>query len=383
MTKSQRPTTAKRRLLARAEREAAQLTDRIVARARTEMPGYGALSATAIGRDTRGLVDRLFAALREERPLTDDDVRALREYGETRARQGVSLVDVQNGCRIAVREVLDVLAAAAGSGRLADRNLLAVTRDLLDIADQATMAFSGGHREVELELARQDQQERVEFVRGLLLGLLGPADIRVDAQRFGLELDADYRAVRVGAGDSVATAELRRVLGGVPARGLTAVVDGNIAGFVTASAVFDAGIDGVIGIGSAVRLDHLPRSFRLAGRMLSTAVVYGVRGIADLDRLGLLPMVTVDPDFGSELARRFLDPLADGDMARSLVDTVECYLESGMRIDATAARLVVHPNTVRYRISRFEQQTGADLRAAHVSAQVWWAIQHRRADGSG
>ncbi|MFE3060288.1 PucR family transcriptional regulator [Nocardia sp. NPDC059239] len=352
-------------------------------RARTEMPGYGVLSATAIGRDTRGLVDRLFAAFREERPLTDDDVRALREFGETRARQGVSLVDVQNGCRIAVREVLDVLAAVAGSGRLADRNLLEVTRDLLDIVDQATMAFSGGHREVELELARQDQQERAEFVRGLLLGLLGPADVRVGAQRFGLELDADYRAVRIGAGDSVATVELCRVLGGVPGRGLTAVVDGNIAGFVTASAVFDAGIDGVIGIGSVVRLDHLPRSFRLAGRMLSTAVVYGVCGIADLDRLGLLPMVTVDPDFGSELARRFLDPLGEGDMARSLVETVECYLESGMRIDATAARLVVHPNTVRYRISRFEQQTGADLRAAHVSVQVWWAIQHRRADHAG
>jgi DNA-binding PucR family transcriptional regulator len=53
------------------------------------------------------------------------------------------------------------------------------------------------------------------------------------------------------------------------------------------------------------------------------------------------------------------------------------YLECGMHVERTAEKLVVHPNTVRYRIGRFEELTDASLRDVSVAGEVWWALQAR------
>ncbi|MET9485971.1 helix-turn-helix domain-containing protein [Nocardia sp. NPDC006630] len=372
--------TARSRLLNRVLAQADQLVGRIVARARAEMAGYSALTDAEIAATTALMVDRLLAALRAERALTADDLAALREFGETRARQGVSLSDVQNGWRIAVREILADLITSGRSGRIADRAVLALTHDLLDIVDQANQAYSAGHRDVEIELARHDQQFRAEFARGLLLGGLAPADIQIQAQRYGLDVEGVYRAFRARGDDPLAAADLRRLLrpGPQAIRGFSTAMDGDLAGFVLGSDLIESA--GTIGFGPATHLADLPRSFRLASRMLATAHRFDLTGAADLDRLGLLPAIVADTDLGEELAARYLDPLGAGEQARTVIDTLERYLESGLRIEATAERLIVHQNTVRYRLARFEDLTGTDLRAPHSAIRVWWAIQHRHAN---
>ncbi|WP_327142203.1 PucR family transcriptional regulator [Nocardia sp. NBC_01327] len=372
--------TARRRLLDRVLAQVDDLVDRIVARARAEMADYSAVSDAEIAETTAGIVNRLLAALRAERELTAEDLHALRDFGETRARQGISLSDVQNGWRIAVREMLASLTTFGRSGRVADRTLLVLTHDLLDIVDQASQAYSGGHRDVEIELARHDQQFRAEFARGLLLGGLAPADIRIQAQRYGLEVAGVYRAFRARGDDPLAAADLRRLLrpGPQAIRGFSTAMDGDLAGFVLGTDLIESA--GTIGFGPATQLADLPRSFRLASRMLATAHRFGRTGAADLDRLGLLPAIVADTDLGEELTARYLDPLGAGEPARTVIDTVERYLESGLRIEATAERLIVHQNTVRYRLARFEELTGTDLRAPHSAIRVWWAIQHRHAN---
>ena len=54
------------------------------------------------------------------------------------------------------------------------------------------------------------------------------------------------------------------------------------------------------------------------------------------------------------------------------------YLASGMRVDASAKALIVHPNTLRHRLDRFQQLTGADLRKTQDVVEVWWALERRR-----
>ncbi len=66
---------------------------------------------------------------------------------------------------------------------------------------------------------------------------------------------------------------------------------------------------------------------------------------------------------GDALARRALvdrvyRPLADADAA--LLATCGAYLESGRSVEATARRLFVHPNTVRYRLKGVAKVTGWD-----------------------
>ncbi|HMH93751.1 MAG TPA: helix-turn-helix domain-containing protein [Streptosporangiaceae bacterium] len=39
----------------------------------------------------------------------------------------------------------------------------------------------------------------------------------------------------------------------------------------------------------------------------------------------------------------------------------------------------VHPNTVRYRVGRFEQATGCSLRHTESLVEAWWALRRHRA----
>jgi hypothetical protein len=46
-----------------------------------------------------------------------------------------------------------------------------------------------------------------------------------------------------------------------------------------------------------------------------------------------------------------------------------------MRVDPAAERLFVHPNTVRYRLRRYEEITGAELAETEDAFRVWWVLQ--------
>ncbi|MDR1265648.1 MAG: helix-turn-helix domain-containing protein [Propionibacteriaceae bacterium] len=68
-----------------------------------------------------------------------------------------------------------------------------------------------------------------------------------------------------------------------------------------------------------------------------------------------------DAAAGAELVRRTITPLAAGG---DLVATLAAYLEQGDSVEATARRLYVHPNTVRYRLRRIARLSGLDPAAA-------------------
>jgi DNA-binding PucR family transcriptional regulator len=57
---------------------------------------------------------------------------------------------------------------------------------------------------------------------------------------------------------------------------------------------------------------------------------------------------------------------------------VEAFIANGLNIKATAEALDVHQNTVRYRLSRFEELTGSCLERPLTAFEVWWALQRAR-----
>lgn len=346
--------------------------------ARTQLRSYAQLSQPDVTDNSLANMARILTALAENRALHRDECDRMREYGERRAQQGVDLVDLQHSWRIALHIFRSELIDIGRAHKLPDQALLAITHHMLDLVDQATIAYSAGHREVEVEMTRNDQQARAEFVRRVLLGTLEPAGIRVRAHRHGVPMDARYHAFRLRADAPEADRDLRRWLRSRhhPAVFVT-TIDDDIAGFTTPSEIPRTG--SAIGFGPAGRLDDMARSFRLAGRTLLTAQMFGLTGPVDVDRAGLLAAVAADPDLGAELAVRYLDPLGDSEQARIIVETVERHIDTGMHIETTADQLTVHPNTVRYRISRFEHRCDANLRVPVTASRVWWAIKYRRA----
>jgi len=73
---------------------------------------------------------------------------------------------------------------------------------------------------------------------------------------------------------------------------------------------------------------------------------------------------------------------AGRDALRRRADSdLRAYFECGLHVERAAERLFVHPNTMRYRLARFEELTGAGLRDPVVAYEVWSALERASLHG--
>ena len=307
-----------------------------------------------------------------------------RESGETRARQGISSDEMLNAWRIALAAVREEAHAVARANGFNDGVLLEFIEAILRFGDAGMLASAAAHRKTELELARHEQHHRTTLVRGILFGTLSPAAIHVQSGAYGLDPTASYCAVRARpAGELTARsieAQLDIADTAGPRRGLAALLDGDLAGFVAVP--LRGAVRVPVGVGPPAPLHALEESFRLATRALETALALGREGAVEIDALGLAPAVIADGEIGDALTARIVDPITGhGRSGQVLLETVDRYLANDLRLDATAAELFLHVNTVRYRLRRFEELTGTDLRRVDDLVEIWWAIQRARLTG--
>jgi purine catabolism regulator len=72
-----------------------------------------------------------------------------------------------------------------------------------------------------------------------------------------------------------------------------------------------------------------------------------------------------------------LGPVLDYDEAHGgdLLPTIRTWLEHDRQTDKAAAALHIHPNTLLYRVRRFEQITGRSLTSTEALAETWLALR--------
>jgi len=95
--------------------------------------------------------------------------------------------------------------------------------------------------------------------------------------------------------------------------------------------------------------------------------------------------LTSEPADLRALAAQVLGPVLDYDAEHSgdLVTSVRVWLEHDRQTDRAARALHIHPNTLLYRIRRFEQLSGRSLASTEALAEVWLAMRTTAAAPSG
>lgn len=333
----------------------------------------------------QSLIDCMGASLRgvmERRlPSPDDDDSLLREVGESRARAGVSVAEMlQTG--VAFQTVLCELATElAPESPYRDSLLLELFGLVQSWSSWAMLASAAGHRDAELEMQSRAQAQQDEFVRRVLTGALAASELGLGVEAYGLDRSQRYRAFRARVPPGTDVRELERYLRIAPSAGrragMMAMIDGDLCGFLTTLPESPAPV--AIGVSPAVPLHELAAVFRLATRALETALAAGHRRIVSLEDLGLEAAVVADHDVGELLHARYVAPLLDQGLSGGVIlATVERYLSNSARLEQTAKELFVHPNTIRYRLSRFEAVTGCSLREYDAVVAVWWALRWHR-----
>ena len=322
-------------------------------------------------RAVRGNVGRALAALHELRPPTAEELERAAAVGRERAEQGLSVDAVLHAYRISISAVWSRFGELARERGTNVSSVLAFSETLWLWGDAVMEVVGNAHREVELQLAREEQQRRDAFVLAVLLGTIDADELSRESGGYGLDPEREYVAFRARSLAGGATP--RRIAGD----GLTTALDHDIVGLSTQTTTPVAGV--VVGVGPPARLAAIPAAFALASRALQTALAFGQEGVFSLADLSIRPAILSDDALGAAFTDRHLEPLqALGRLGAELEDTLRVWFEQEMRIDETAKALHVHSNTLRHRLRRFEETTGANLRRPDDLIELWWALERRR-----
>ena len=358
------------KLVGEIEAELDALVDAIVVRIRAEVPDFRRLPASTLAGAVRGNVSRALAALRDLRPPTRDELEGAAAVGRERAEQGLTVDAVLHAYRISISAVWSRFGELARERGTNVTSVLAFSETLWLWGDAVMEVVGQAHREVELQLAREEQQRRDAFVLAVLLGTIDATELSRESAGYGLDPEREYVAFRA-----------RTLDGGGPPRRLTAVLttalDRDLVGLSSESAPVVPGV--VVGVGPPARLAALPGAFAQASRALQTALAFGQEGTFSLADLSIRPAILSDEALGAAFTDRHLEPLAAlGRLGTELEDTLRVFFEQDMRIEETAKALHVHPNTLRHRLRRFEEVTGTSLRRPVDLIELWWALERRQ-----
>jgi len=245
---------------------------------------------------------------------------------------------------------------------------------------------------------RASEEAAVAFLRAVLVREVGDSgDLIARGKELGTDLSGGAGVLVVRAHPRTATEDdWRRRLLAVAGRGARSVAPGAIAapsdtGAGTIVVLFpdadgdtgrrvsssilrelESGLQGfVFALGRSRRIEDPGDLYRAGNEaMLAANVVEGDAALAELafDQTGtyqlLLPYMS-DP---AELKRFYAEtvrPLVayDEQYETDLLGTLSTFLECDANVNATAARLITHRHTVRYRFERVRELTGLDVQS--------------------
>lgn len=346
------------------------------------LPSYKNVSPDALHASWRRNMRVSLDGIRSRRaPGPDDDDTPLREVGEMRARQGVTVSEVLQTSVTQQTVFLELVRQLAPSSPYRDSLLLELFSNYQRWSAWGMVALAAGHREAELEMQRRAQEHQDSFVQRMLSGSIAPSEIGSGAEAYGLDRTRSYRAFRLRRAPTTDVRAIERYLhitsSGARRNGMMTIIDGDLCGFL--ATLPDEPPQTAIGVSPPVPLHELPAVFRLATRALETALAIGRHEIVGVADLGLHPAIVADHDLGELMCDRYVKPLERlGASGAVILQTVERYVENGNRLETTRQQLFLHTNTVRYRLSRFESITGCSLRDSNALVEVWWALAWRR-----
>lgn len=364
-----------------AERRA--IAERVVHRVREEIPSFAGVPVDEQIAGVEAALELIVRArLEGPQPRFEREADLLRELGERRARQGVPVDDLLRAWRIGIDEATGRARELAERSDATPAELFDLLQDAFGLTDEAMVSIAGGHRHAPEQATPEDGRQAL-VAEGALLGRLSPEELHSGFVALDLDPLVPYRAFRARHTAEADAARVARLLSpngsAAPRTGVAAVIESEIAGF--SREPLERGEVPLVAVGPPVLAAELPSSYRAAGRVLAAAETFGLAGVHDLASAGLHASVIEDPELGDALVERLVTPVGAAQGGAELLATVGEWLAAGRKVDPAAARLHVHANTVRYRLARYEELTGADLSETEDTFRVWWALQRARAGG--
>jgi PucR-like helix-turn-helix protein/diguanylate cyclase with GGDEF domain len=361
-------------------KEVPEVVPGIITRIRAASPDYAGVPREDhekhVSEQFRGLLDGLAA----RRPPTTAQTEAARELGRQRARQGVRVEEMIGAYHVGYREMWNVLLARADAH---DPQLTVRLVRLVDLVWTWIRLISSASADAYAEVLRSQHAVQItlahRFLEILHAGEEASGEAAHLAHALAFDPDEHFQAVCFGlpAPSETGLDQLRQRLGRLPGtvhlatRGSYGVVLCQATPADTVTATVREALPG-LGIGVGLRrrgLAGAESSIVDAQRALAVAGGEDVVLFAEewlpatllTDRRRLEPLLRLGADVAA----------AHPHLARAVLG----YAENGFSVTATARKLNLHPNTVKYRLDRWTQLTGWDPRVLRGLLNSWLSLR--------
>jgi DNA-binding PucR family transcriptional regulator len=343
------------------------------------LPDYAAISHEEIRQVVVTILELGIRLLSVARAPDSDDYRVMYGLAQIRADQGVSASSFMLAAQLGISEFLGVFDEEARAADLPADEVLALHDSVRDLTNLLVATLSTAYREHAQRDRRDLVQRQTAFLRSVVFGNPDPRKIERNAPALGLDPTTEYFALYAPLSGPVPARarDIRRAVVDAAPDAIAAIVEDRVVGLATRPPVARPEL-AVLGVGGPVRLVHLGEAFDEARGAAEAAVELGHKGVVDYAALGPLPLLVSASGAASALDRKYCAPLdAEGRVGREIATTVSRFLTHDHNIDAVAAELHVHRNTVHHRLRRFRELTGLDVRCTNDLVLSWWLLGRR------
>ena len=337
-------------------------------------PEMSALDAGDVARHTRALMAAATRAIAARRGPTEAELSFIEDLAVTRARQGIPIQAVLGAIHVAERRIWTAARSRAREDGVPAAQVLDARELYDDWAESVRTRLIVAHRRAEASALRTGHDRPGRLLRRLLDG--GSA-----AALAAAEAGLPAGAVRVVVVPGVGADEALDIVAALRTRGAAGRVGGAVVGVVGSvsgelRSVLGDRVCGVAGPGAA---EELPALRRLALAAADVARQEGRAGPVDVADVAVAVALDSRADLAAALAERHREGLERlGRRRPETTDTVRAWVECGQDTDAAAARLFVHPNTVRNRVGAMAAATGLDPRDPFDAVTLWWLARRDR-----
>ena len=363
--------------------ELPDLAEEIVLAIQHEVPGYSRPLSGDFGRGIRSGVELALSRFIGDR--ADESPAVYRSLGDGELRAGRSLDSLQSAYRVGARvawQRMSQAAAATGASADAQRHL---AEAMFAYIEHIAAESVEGYAQAQLAHAGDIERRRSALFAKLMSVPIAEHDALASAATEARwPLPATLACLVV---DSASAAAIVHRLSGDVLRGQirerSCIVVPEPTRVEHEARAIAQRLQIAAGLGPAVSLSDARVSMRwasLAHELAagSTGLVVAERRLADI-------ALRASPDIVVALGQRVLAPL-DGESERSrerLEATLRAWLRHHGSQQAVAGELALHPQTIRYRMSRLRELFGADLEDPDVRFQLAIALRDRRVMGRG
>lgn len=301
----------------------------------------------------------------------------------TRAQQGVPIEDVLQAYRLSLGEIKNCFLEMS-KGLLSSELIVEGVRVLWESSDAVEIELGRLYQRQRVWAENRDEQLWSHLFAGLLSGRLSSAELEKTFLHYELSEDLQYVPLRVRGASESQERELRRQIEfqhqGFKQRPIFSRVDEDLVCLARNepddSVIFS---ELVAGLGGNATIQNISQEWKNASLALNTAILFGLKGCHSSATLGLRPLIVSENRVGDSLVRRYCEPFIDqGEFGTQILESVWSWLNNARNFARSAEEIHVHPNTLRYRLRKFEEVTSSNFEELTTLVEIWWALERWR-----